>query len=239
MDNLSLDQLFVIDIETVSQHAHYDDLSPEWQELWLEKSHRFLPEPIAPQEYYPKRAAILAEFGKVICISMGRFIYEDYRWQFRVRTVSGHNEKELLQKFLQVLLNVDFPKLNYWFAGHNVKEFDIPYLCRRLLANQMAIPPYLDFQNKKPWETKLFDTMHHWRFGDFKHFTSLKLLAACLDVPSPKDDIDGSMVGHVYWQEKNLERIATYCQKDVVTVAQIILRYLNKPLLTEDQIIFK
>ena len=128
---------------------------------------------------------------------------------------------------------------NKWsFTGHNIKEFDIPFICRRLLINGLNIPPFLDFQNMKPWETNMVDTFQYWRFGDYKHYTSLKLLAAALNVPSPKDDIDGSMVGEVYWVEKNLERIVTYCQKDVVTVANIILRFKHLPLLNDEQLVF-
>ena len=126
---------------------------------------------------------------------------------------------------------------NKWsFTGHNIKEFDIPFICRRLLINGLVIPPFLDFQNMKPWETNMIDTFQYWRFGDYKHYTSLKLLAAALNVPSPKDDIDGSMVGDVYWKEKNLERIVTYCQKDVVTTANIVLRFKNLQLLNEGDV---
>ena len=132
---------------------------------------------------------------------------------------------------------------NKWsFTGHNIKEFDIPFICRRLIINGLTIPPFLDFQNMKPWETNMIDTFQYWRFGDYKHYTSLKLLAAALNVPSPKDDIDGSMVGGLYWepdkqqQEENLKRIAVYCQKDVVTTANILLRFKNLPLLHPEDI---
>ena len=127
---------------------------------------------------------------------------------------------------------------NKWcFTGHNIKEFDIPFLCRRILINNLNIPRFLNFQNMKPWDTPVTDTLHLWRFGDYKHYTSLKLLAASLGVPSPKDDIDGSQVGEVYWQENNLERIVFYCQKDVSTVANVVLRFKNMDLLTADQIV--
>ncbi|MEI9958845.1 MAG: ribonuclease H-like domain-containing protein [Ferruginibacter sp.] len=129
-------------------------------------------------------------------------------------------------------------KNNKWsFAGHNIKEFDMPFICRRLLINGLPIPAYLNFQNMKPWDTNIVDTFQYWRFGDYKNYTSLKLLAAALGVPSPKDDIDGSMVAEVYWKEKNLERIVTYCQKDVLTTGNIILRFKNMELLKEENVV--
>jgi len=141
-----------------------------------------------------------------------------------------------LKKFLHDAHQWQAARKNAAFAGHNIKEFDIPYLCRRLIINGMEVPAWLDFQAMKPWETNLVDTMQLWRFGDFKNYTSLNLLAACLGVPSPKDDIDGSKVGEVYWHDKNLPRIVEYCQKDVVTVAQVLLRFRNLPLLEEGNI---
>jgi 3'-5' exonuclease len=124
-------------------------------------------------------------------------------------------------------------------SGHNIKEFDVPYLCRRTLINQMQLPFFFkDMQNRKPWENPLLDTLHIWRFGDFKHYISLELLAEILGIPTPKDDIDGSMVGRVYYEEKDYERIAKYCGKDVLTVAQVILYLNNLPLLVEDNVSF-
>ncbi len=140
--------------------------------------------------------------------------------------------------FIKCLKQLYSKNAKWIFTGHNIKEFDIPFLSRRMLVNNIDIPSYIDFQNMKPWDTPVLDTLHLWRFGDYKHYTSLKLLAAALGVPSPKDDIDGSKVGEVFWKEKNLERIVTYCGKDVATVANVILRFKNLPLLTEEQIIF-
>ena len=184
------------------------------------------------------RAAILAEFAKVVCISTGYFKKEDNNWQFRIKSFYSEIEKEVLDGFIKALKQLHARSSKWIFTGHNIKEFDIPFLSRRMLVNNINIPSCIDFQNMKPWETPVLDTLHLWRFGDYKHYTSLKLLAATLGVPSPKDDIDGSKVGEVFWTEKNLERIAHYCGKDVATVANVILRFKNLPLLTEEQIIF-
>lgn len=235
---IPLENFLVIDIETVSAKKDFEALDFDWQHLWEEKVTRSLPENYTIGAYYPQRAGVMAEFAKVVCISIGYFKKEKDHYQFRVKSLFDHDEKELLKSFVSTVNQLEAVHNRWCFTGHNIKEFDIPFLCRRLLINGLAIPGYLDFQNMKPWETNLVDTFQYWRFGDYKNFTSLKLLAGALNVPSPKDDIDGSMVGQVYWNENDLVRIATYCQKDVVTVANIILRFKNLPLLTAEQVIF-
>jgi 3'-5' exonuclease len=234
----ALEKFLFIDIETVSEKESFKSLTEEWQQLWEEKVYRTLLENISIDEYYPQRAGIMAEFAKVVCISIGYFKKETPGYQLRIKSIYGNDEKELLQSFIQTVNQIEANNNKWCFTGHNIKEFDIPFLCRRLLINGLAIPPYLDFQNMKPWETNLIDTFQYWRFGDYKNFTSLKLLAAALNIPSPKDDIDGSMVGEVYWKEKGLQRIAAYCQKDVVTVANIVLRFKNLPILKEEEVVF-
>jgi 3'-5' exonuclease len=233
-----LENLLIIDIETVSEKENYNSLDIQWKELWKDKVDRSLPENTSAEEYYPLRAGVMAEFAKIICISIGYFRKEGKSFQLRIKSIYGDNEKELLQSFVATVDQLESVRSNRSFTGHNIKEFDIPFLCRRLLVNDLPIPDYLDFQNMKPWETNMIDTFQHWRFGDYKNYTSLKLLAATLGIPSPKDDIDGSMVGEVYWKEKDLRRIANYCQKDVVTVANIVLRFKNLPLLSESEVIF-
>lgn len=235
---MPLENFLIIDIETVSAKQHYTSLSVEWQQLWEDKVIRTLPEDTTADQYYPQRAGVMAEFSKVVCISLGYFKRENNNYQFRVKSIFNHIEKELLQNFITTINQLEAVNHHWSFTGHNIKEFDIPFLCRRLLINGIAIPTNLDFQNMKPWETNMIDTFQYWRFGDYKNYTSLKLLAAALNVPSPKDDIDGSMVGRVYWEEKNLERIAIYCQKDIVTVANIILRFKSLPLLETEQVVF-
>ncbi len=235
---MALENFLMIDIETVSQQKEFSALHADWQKLWEEKVKNSLPENVMPGEYYPQRAGIMAEFAKVICISMAYFKKQDNQLTLRVKSVYGHDEKELLSNFISTVNQLEAAHNKWCFTGHNIKEFDIPFLCRRLLINGLSIPDYLNFQNMKPWETNMVDTFQYWRFGDYKNYTSLKLLAAALNVPSPKDDIDGSMVGDVYWNGNNLERIVVYCQKDVVTVANIILRFKKMNLLTDEQIVF-
>jgi len=242
MNQIALENLFLIDIETVSEKEHFHFLDDIWKELWSEKINKSLPPGTTAEEYYPMRAAILAEFAKVVCISFGYFKKNNTNsadnYQLRIKSFCSENEKEILTRFVETLNQFHNQNHQWVFAGHNIKEFDVPFLCRRMLVNGMTIPSYIDFQNMKPWDTPILDTLHLWRFGDYKHYTSLKLLAAALGVPSPKDDIDGSQVGHVYWKEKDLERIAIYCQKDVLTVANVILRFKGMPLLKEEQVVF-
>ncbi|HMG82569.1 MAG TPA: ribonuclease H-like domain-containing protein [Ferruginibacter sp.] len=235
---IPLEDFLIIDIETVSQQPGFDLLSADWQQLWQDKVKHSLPDNISPGEYYPQRAGVMAEFAKVVCISLGYFKKEQGKYQLRVKSIYNIEEKELLKAFIQTVDQLYISNNNWSFTGHNIKEFDVPFLCRRILINDLPIPPYLDFQNMKPWETNMVDTFQYWRFGDYKQYTSLKLLAAALNVPSPKDDIDGSMVGDVFWKEKNIERIAFYCQKDVVTVANIVCRFKNLRLLNSDQVVF-
>jgi len=236
MLSMAIDKLLMLDIETVSQYPEFGNMPEKWQELWQHKSAQYLKDGDTAETLYPKRAAILAEFGKIICISMGYFKTENDKSVLRIHSFASDDERELLLVFMESLAQWQRIKKGMFFCGHNIKEFDMPYICRRLLVNRIAIPVYMDFQNMKPWETNIVDTMQFWKFGDFKNFITLNLLAACLDVESPKDDIDGSMVGDVYWKECDLPRIVVYCQKDVVTVAQVILRMKNLPLLEETQI---
>jgi predicted PolB exonuclease-like 3'-5' exonuclease len=237
MQNIVLENVLLIDIETVSSYASFEDMTSEWQQLWQEKTQRSLPENITASEFYPQRAGVMAEFAKIVCISIGYFKKINDVYQLRLKSFFGEDEKVLLEEFITNLNQIEATNNKWCFTGHNIKEFDIPFICRRLLANNFPVPVYLDFQNMKPWDTNMIDTFQYWRFGDYKHYTSLKLLAAVLGVPSPKDDIDGSMVGEVYWKAGDLKRIAVYCQKDVVTTANIVLRFKNMPILTSEQVV--
>lgn len=222
LNNINPDQVLFIDIETISQQENFEVLSETEQYLWQKKS-QFLKksEEDTPESLYP-RASIYAEFGKIICIGMGVILEKSGEKIMHVKCLRGHDEKELLEQFLKVLSQQQgrYPYL----CAHNGKEFDFPYMARRILINGLEIPAQLDAAGKKPWEVNWLDTMELWKFGDYKNFTSLELLAHVFDIPTPKDDIDGSQVGRVYWQEKNLERIAQYCAKDIVTLIRLFLK---------------
>lgn len=236
LELLDLTRVLVIDIETVSQQARFNQLDDRWQALWAKKSAVLnAKNELSPADSYG-RAAIYAEFGKVICISAGYFQHYGSSWQFRIKSFYGHNEKEILEGFSQ-MLNRYFGDPDHLLCAHNGKEFDYPYLSRRCLIQGIEVPRILQIAGKKPWEVTLLDTMELWKFGDYKAYTSLDLLAASFGIPTPKDTMDGSEVGAVYWEQQNIEQIRTYCQKDIVTVAQILLRFRNEKLLDDDQII--
>lgn len=239
MANFPVNNILFLDIETAPQYPGYNDMPEEWRQLWDTKSASLLKyhEGQTNETLYP-RAGIYAEFGKIICISCGVLQVAEGQKKIILKSFYGDDEKLLLHQFSEML--------NKWSAGeqkflcaHNGKEFDFPYLCRRMIINNLPIPSLLNIAGKKPWEVSHLDTLELWKFGDFKSFTSLNLLAYTLGVPTPKDDIDGSMVWAVYWKEKNLERIVTYCQKDVVTVAQIYLRMNGEPLIKQENIEIK
>lgn len=239
MAALPLHNILFLDIETVPQSPSYIDLTDDWKKLWDTKSTSLVKfhEGQTNETLYP-RAGIYAEFGKIVCISCGVIQGNGEQRKIILKSFYGDDEKKLLVDFIDML--------NKWATGeakflcaHNGKEFDFPYLCRRMIIHGIAIPSLLNISGKKPWEVNHYDTLELWKFGDYKSFTSLNLLAHVLGVPTPKDDIDGSMVWEVYWKEKNLERIVTYCQKDVVTVAQILLRMNGEQLIKEENIEIK
>jgi DNA polymerase elongation subunit (family B) len=204
----------------------------EFQHLWDQKTRFQRRDGETPAEFY-SRGGILAEFGKIICISVGIFSSKTEKLNLRIKSFYGDEEKELLQSFIDILKKQADTLI---FCAHNGKEFDYPYLCRRMLINGLKIPVQLNLHGKKPWEILHLDTMDLWKFGDFKNYTSLKLLAAVFGIPSPKDDIDGSMVNDVYWKENDIERIRIYCEKDVITTARILLRFKSLPQLPDEQI---
>jgi len=234
LHKLNLDDILFLDIETVPLHQQYSELSAETQMLWEEKTRYQRKEEISAEEFYD-RAGIWAEFGKIVCISVGYFSFRHQQRTFRVTSFTGE-EKELLEDFSR-LVNEHFSRPNKLFCAHNGKEFDFPYISRRMIINGIEIPQKLQLFGKKPWEIPHLDTMEMWKFGDYKHYTSLKLLAHILGIPSPKDDIDGSEVRNVFYNEGDINRIATYCEKDTITVAQILLRFRNDTLLDDDEIL--
>lgn len=238
---INIHNLLFIDIETVPCFGTHEQLSPAMQQLWAVKHATLRIENESPADGYLKRAGVYAEFAKIVCISLGVFSFDKAsgQRQFRVKSFAGDDEKQLLQDFLN-LLNKSFADAErFQFCGHNIKEFDVPFICRRLLIQGLPLPDTLDISGKRPWEVSSVDTLHLWRFGDFKNYTSLKLLAEILGIPTPKDEIEGKDVCRVYWQEHGLDRIVNYCQKDVVTVARLLLRFKgdNQPLKDEEVVI--
>jgi len=229
---MDLSKILFLDIETVPQEANYNDLPERLKTLWNHKA-SFLAktDEETPEKLY-KRAGIYAEFGKIVCISVGFIHAQDDKNQLRLTSFFGDDETDILTRF-SGLIEKYFNTNQHLLCGHNAKEFDFPYLCRRMLVNGLTIPKILDLGGKKPWEVQHLDTMQMWRFGDYKSFTSLDLLAAIFDIPSPKADISGADVGRVYWEEKGLDRIVEYCQKDVVCLVQIFLRMNGFDLIEE------
>ncbi len=236
-NSVPLHKMFILDIETVPQQPAYQQLTDEWQSRWWQKIAKTIPEGTSPEDSYLQKAGILAEFGKIICISTG-CIYERNNETFlKIKSIYSHDEKALLQAFLIISNKMCELKKDFCFAGHNIKEFDIPYICRRMIINHIPLPQYLCLHNAKPWEVSMMDTLHWWRFGDYKNYITLDLLASVLDVPTSKTDIDGSMVQEVYYKENDLPRIVNYCQRDIEVVANILLRFNNQPLLKPENII--
>lgn len=229
LSTLNLQNLLVLDIETVPQYKTFEEVPSNFKKLWEEKTKYQRKDEQTAEEFYP-RAGIWAEFGKIVCISVGIFKDDE---NLRVKSFFGHDERLLLQHFT-ILLNTQAK--NLILGAHNGKEFDFPYLCRRMLINDLKIPLQLDIAGKKPWETNHIDTLDLWKFGDYKNYTSLNLLAAIFNIPTPKDDIDGSQVSEIYWQNNDLERIKNYCQKDVVTTCRIIQRFKGLKMLSNQNI---
>jgi 3'-5' exonuclease len=231
LENHQLTSILFLDVETVPQFSDYEEAPSAIRELWDKKASLLRHEGETPQSLY-HRAGIYAEFGKVICISCGMFSADG---RFRIKSFHGHDEKTVLADFA-ALCEKSFSRPDRYLCAHNGKEFDFPFLSRRMLVNGIRLPRILDTAGKKPWEVSHLDTLELWKFGDYKSFTSLNLLATIFGIPTPKDDIDGSRVWEVYWREGNLDRIVTYCQKDTLTVAQLFLRFRGEPILEPGKI---
>tara|TARA_B100000767_G_C19729379_1_gene520909 strand:- start:618 stop:1337 length:720 start_codon:yes stop_codon:yes gene_type:complete len=233
LQNINYNKILFFDIETVPLTYEFKDLEERAQGLWDRKT-RFLQgrDNLSPDELYEK-AGIYAEFGKVVCISMGFVLQKEGETQIRVKSIANENEKILLQEYID-LLNSYYNSPDFLFCAHNGKEFDIPFLCRRILINGLKLPFILNVSGKKPWEIKHLDTMELWKFGDFKNYTSLDLLTYIFNIPTPKDDMDGSQVAKVFYEEKNLDRIIHYCEKDVIATIQLFRKYQGDSIIDEE-----
>ncbi len=236
LDNVKLEDVLFLDIETVPQHPDYKTLNPEFQTLWDKKAAFICKNEETPAEVY-QRAGIYAEFGKIVCISIGMLFQDKTNncWNIRLKSFFNDDEFILLKEFTELLQTIAIKK-EVILCAHNGKEFDFPYIARRILINGLRLPKALNIAGKKPWEVCHLDTLELWRFGDYKHYTALSLLTAVFGIPTPKDDIDGSQVFEVYYKENNLKRIVKYCEKDVLAVAQLMLKYKGEPIIDEDGI---
>jgi predicted PolB exonuclease-like 3'-5' exonuclease len=236
LKKINLQNILFLDIETVPEQENYNNLSDLSKELFSKKTqYQRKKEDITSEEFY-ERAGIWAEFGKIICISVGYFTLEKNLYHFRIKSFYGE-EKDILLSFKDLLDNY-FNNPEHLLCAHNGKEFDFPFIARRMIIKGVNLPDKLNLFGKKPWEISHLDTLDLWKFGDYKHYTSLQLLTHILNIPSPKDDIDGSQVAEVYYQKKDIKRIVKYCEKDTLAVAQLFLRYQNKPILTDNDVSF-
>ncbi|SNQ42552.1 3'-5' exonuclease [Cellulophaga lytica] len=233
LHKINLEHVLFLDIETVPEYEDYKQMTDEKKELWAQKTAYKRQDDFTPEEFYD-RAGIWAEFGKIICISVGYFNTKGDVRNFRVTTFFG--EEDILLKEFKNLLTTHFASPKYVLCAHNGKEFDFAYIARRMVINRIDLPPKLNLFGKKPWEVPHIDTMELWKFGDFKHYTSLKLMTNVLGIPSPKEDIDGSMVRDVFYIDNNIDRIVKYCELDVIAIAQVFLRLRNEDLLVDDEI---
>jgi 3'-5' exonuclease len=228
----NLNNILFLDIETVPEQPLYDDLDERTRKLFEKKTRFKLKGDETTEDHY-KMAAIYAEFGRIVCISMGMLQVRDGQQLLRVNSLSGDDEPPILEQMARVLENNQVKAL----CAHNGREFDFPYIARRSLINQMQVPAMLDVRGRKPWENEhLIDTMDLWKFGDFKNFTSLDLLTHVLQLPSPKSSMDGSEVAHYYYVENDLESIVKYCERDVVALVQVYQKLLGMPVIELDQV---
>ncbi|MDX1908587.1 MAG: ribonuclease H-like domain-containing protein [Bacteroidia bacterium] len=229
-----LENILFIDIETAGLVPDFHQLPERLQPLWVHKATKFQTgdNPMSAEALYPAKAAIHAEFGRVVCISCGYLQFDEAgKPALKLKSYTGPDEGVLLREFGQMLDRFMAAKAERILCAHNGKEFDFPFLGRRYLIQSVSLPVALRVQGKKPWEIPFLDTMELWKFGDYKAYTSLDLMSAVLGIPSPKDDLDGSQVHRVFWDEKDYERIKTYCEKDVYTTAQVLLRMSEMPLM--------
>ncbi len=225
LKELNLREILFLDIETVPAYPNYESLPDNFKDHWDKKSFHFRKENETAEDVY-NRAGIYAEFGKIVCISVGVINNSN----LRVKSFASEDEKKLLMEFAEMIKAWD-PNGRKILCGHNIREFDVPYISRRMMVNGIQLPASFDLSTKKPWEVKHLDTLELWKFGDYKNFTSLSLLADLFDIPNSKDDIDGSMVGEVFYNEKDLKRIAIYCEKDVLCVANLVLKMMGKNII--------
>ncbi len=234
---MKLTDLLIIDIETIPAKESYHHLNDDWKLLFNDKATKTMPYQGNIEEFYKKRAGIWAEFGKVVCIGAAFFqSTQSEQWELQLFSFSGHTEVQILRDFSLFCETWQSRNREFRFAGHNIREFDIPFIGRRMLINGLPLPESLRLQDKKPWEVTHFDTLGYWKFGDYKNYISLHLLANVLQIPSPKQGISGANVQDLYYQHNNLQGIVDYCKQDVLATARIIQRLMNLPSVEDNQV---
>lgn len=238
MKKNAIKNVLFLDVETVSGKNNFDDLSDRMKDHWKSKARRISSNNLLTQEEcissYQEKSAIYAEFNKIICISVGYLDFKKDQVTLKVKSFAGDDERLLLLNFKK-LLNRHYNDLkkNY-LCGHNIKEFDCPVICRRMVVNGIEHPKLLRLSRKKPWELNhLLDTLEMWKFGDYKSYISLDLLATLLGIPSSKMDIKGSQVSQVYWRDNDIQRIMKYCERDVVTTAKVFLKLIREDVVLD------
>jgi DNA polymerase elongation subunit (family B) len=235
LEQLKIGNILFLDIETVPAYPSFELVPEHFRALWGKKSTYLKKENETPENLY-QRAGIYAEFGRIICISTGMVGLQNEKKALRLKSFFSTEEKDLLDAFGDLITRLS-QKRDIDLCAHNGKEFDFPYIARRMLINGIKLPALLDTAGKRPWEIRHIDTLELWKFGDHKHYTSLELLASVFNIESPKSDIDGSQVASVYWIEKDMKRIVEYCHRDVITIAQLMLKYKGEELLNTENII--
>ncbi|MBN2519565.1 MAG: 3'-5' exonuclease [Bacteroidales bacterium] len=234
LSQIAIENILFLDIETIPQYPDYNQVPDDFKKFWERKCNFLKKEKETPGELY-SRAGIYAEFGQIICISAGYITLKDGNIFIRIKSFYGEAESDFLPGFIE-MINQLCSNRNIYLCAHNGKEFDFPYLARRILINGYKIPSILNVAGKKPWEVNFLDTMELWKFGDYKHFTSLDLLTRLFGIPTPKNDMDGSMVAEVYYKENDLTRIVKYCERDVLAVAQLYLKYLGEDIIPDENV---
>jgi len=235
LEQLKIGNILFLDIETVPAYPSFEEVPVNLKALWEKKAAYLKKEEETPDSLY-QRAGIYAEFGRIICISAGMIGMQDNKRVLRLKSFFAADEKDLLMAFADLVTRLN-QKREIDLCAHNGREFDFPYIARRILINGIKLPALFDTAGKRPWEIRHIDTLELWKFGDHKHYTSLELLATVFNIESPKSDIDGSQVASVYWIEKDIKRIVAYCHRDVIAIAQLMLKYKGEELINPENIL--
>jgi hypothetical protein len=235
LEHIKIDDILFLDIETVPAWPSFGVMPDSFRTLWEKKAVNLCKEGDTPESIY-NRTGIFAEFGKVVCVSTGMAGQHKEGRALKLKSFFGEDEKSLLEALADLLIRL-CRKKEILLCAHNGKEFDFPFLARRMLIQRVSLPAVLDMAGKRPWETRYLDTLDLWKFGDHKHYTSLDLLATAFGLESPKADMDGSQVAGVYWRDRDLKRIWNYCCRDVITVAQLMFMYKGITPLSENEIV--